>query len=452
MRALAHPKLKEVNERALADLKEHHFTLPSCKEAFKRLQAFYLKKGRILTWKELIADASISPDSIKNIRSREVKRKNLEKHDASLKLPRNYDEYSSLISTLHFNSQHYQLIEFQNELTKKLSDGTVTKDKLERILKFATKSLDTIKEIDNGVGNLVKLNKKNVRDILRNFYVKLKNNWFIPTGYKAFDSKNLGIPLDSYFLLSAKTGAGKSSLALDMAIKMKMKGARVCFVPLEMSIEQNLLRIGSNLTKIPIVEIVNNLKSYYRPIMHKVDKLLEETDDNPSCFHFYEPEVDETVVDILNTLKVGKYDIIIVDYIGLTAPLDSNEAKDLGLASRFAKVYATANKTIVCYLAQLDEEKARVRYARKLVEDASNAWIWKQTKEEVAELGYIQITQKKARNQDPFSFKLKANLACCRLSTYRDGDTGDQKLDKKLDKQQEPIEDISSDVPTDSDI
>jgi hypothetical protein len=113
------------------------------------------------------------------------------------------------------------------------------------------------------------------------------------------------------------------------------------------------------------------------------------------------------------------------------------------MASRFAKVYATNNKTCVVYLQQLDEDKNRVRYARKLAEDASNAWYWYQTKEDIAELGYIQVDQKKARNQNPFPFRLKADLSVCNFTDYDGEDDGvlestkkrkGKTLSKKLDE------------------
>ena len=425
LRALCHKDLIKVNQRVLAEIKEYHFSIPEYKEAFRRIQALYIKKGHILTWKELMADASLSSETHRILRAKEIKRKKLSKHDASLNLPSEYKEYGAFVEALTIGSKLASLISLQNKLTTMLSSPEkVSPDKIDSIIKFVDSKMNSLSQLTSSAGNLVKLNKSTVRSRLKEFHKKLKNNYFLPTGFTAFDNMNLGIPLDSYMLIAGKTGSGKSTLALCLAANWKKAGARVCFVPLEMSVEQNLLRLGSMLSGIKITDIVSNLKAYYKPLMKKLDIFLEEKPDDPSCLHFYEPDVDETVIDILNTLKLGQYDVIIIDYIGLTAPLDDNEAKDLGMASRFAKVYATNNKTAIVYLQQLDDDKNRVRYARKLAEDASNAWYWYQTKDDIAELGYIQIDQKKARNQNPFPFRLKADLSCCSFTNYDGEDDG----------------------------
>ena len=443
IKSICNKKRRKINERVLASLKEDHFTNEFYKHAFRRLNSYYAKKGRILTWKELIVDTTLPLEVRRRLRAREVKRKKLKKHDSSIGLPSNFEEYSVLIDSLIDDAKQVNLIEIQNYLTDKLGKEDLDSNELEKIFDGMFVTIDKIKTLKSQTGSIFKLNKKNIKDTLTEFQSKLKNHFFIPTGFRDFDSINIGIPRDSYLLISAKSSAGKSTLSLQLAINMKNAGARVCFVPLEMSKEQMLLRMASNLLSIEISTLIKNFGKYKKKIIKKLSKFVQ-SNDSPECLEFYVPEPEHTLVDVLTALKTSNYDVVYIDYISLLAPLDNDDQKSLNMASRYAKAYATNNQTIIALLAQLDEDTNRVRYARALTENASNSFVWNETAEEINELGYITVRQPKARNQNPTPFKLKTELKYFKMSNHVEEGYDDYDDDND--------DDNDGDIPNEDDI
>jgi len=434
LRSLTVSKKKDLSEKIIANLSPDHFVLDTYKLAFKRLHSLYLKKGRLLTWKELIFDSSL-PERVRDkLRIREIKRQQLSTKDKALLLPRTYDEVTVLLESNWYNAVHSRIIKLQNKLTEDLSRSPGNEE-INRIYEEVEKSLTDIKSLSSTSGTILHLSKPIIRDTMAGFRHRLKNNFFLPTGFKDFDNKNLGIPLDSYFLISGKTGSGKSTLALQLALNMKRSGARVCFLPLEMSVEQMLIRIASSLMQVGITKIVKNFDYYEKKVVKSINKFMKKEDNSPECFDFYLPEAGETLVDVLIKLKPYQYDIIFVDYVNLLSPLDREDWKSLDKAGRAAKVWATNNKTVVCLLAQLDAEKETVRYSKALEEHASNMWVWPENKDKIAEVGYITIKQPKARNQDPFTFKLSVDLSISRISNYTNGSS-------VVNKQADGLDDI----------
>lgn len=455
LRALCNPKRHEINEALLADLREEHFSSISYRETFKRILNYYAKKNRILTWKEIIADSAI-PEKIRTkLRAQEVKRRKLSDHDQSLILPNKEPEYRSLLDSLFIESKKAQLIEVQNFLTEKLDKSNLTVDDIDKIFFETEGRIDRIKTLSSGVGQMFQLSNKNVKRSLDDFYEKVQNQFFLPTGFKGFDTINVGIPRDSLFILSGKTGTGKSSLATQLAINMKRNGARVANVQLEMSVEMNLYRIASNFLGLPPNEISKEYPKYRKKLLKKFDKFINTDDD--SCLDYYIPDADHTIIDVFTALKPSHYDIIIVDYLTLLAELKaSSEAAGWSKSTRYAKMFSTNNLCVSCILLQLDDEANRVRYSRGIVEHASNSWMWNESKEDIAELGYITINQKKARNQNDKKFRLKADLACCKFTDYDGEEEPEERRErhsyKDKKKKFDGKEPIEEDIPNEDDI
>jgi len=452
LRALTISKKESINEKIIANLSEEYFSTSLYKIAFRRLNNFYLKNGRILTWKELIADSSFPSSLRRKLRAREVKRKKLCKFDSFLILPKNYDEYQNILGSVSYDAKQIKLIEFQNYLTENVGEKNSEKKQIDDILSQCSSTVENIRSLGETSSYMFDVTDKNVREKLKKFYKKLKSGFYLPTNFSDFDSRNLGIPLDSYFLLAARTGCGKSSLALQLGINMKRFGARVCFVPLEMSIEQMLIKLGSNLIGVPVNKIVANLKHYYKPMIKRIRKFIGSSEDSSECFYFYEPSLSETLDQCLSVLKPYKFDIIFIDYINLMAPMGGKEDwRALDEAGRYAKRFATNNQTVICLLAQLDETEKRVRYSRALAEHSSNAWYWFESKEEIAELNAIKIYQKKARNQNPFSFRLSTDLAISSFKTCLREEGSERNYKRKKGKVNKLAKGMD-DLPSNSDV
>ncbi len=370
LKSLTRQKKALLNEKIFPNLKKDHFTIPLYRKTFKRLNAYYIKRGRILSWKELISDSTLPEKLRLKLKAKEVKRKKLKRYDSSVLLPSNFKEYSTLLVNLNNNSRHMGLVELQNDLTAKLNTQDLTIDTIENILFSTENKIDKIKRLSSGEnGQLFHLTKANVKSNLDVFHRKMEDMFFLPTGFKEFDDKNLGIPKDSFFVISGKSGSGKSSLAVQLSINWKKAGLRVCFIPLEMSIEQMLFRIAANLIGVSIVNLVKDYKQYRIKILRAIGKFVSGKDDG-ACLDFYVPDVDETYIDSLQILLSGNYDVIIDDYITLNAPVDPDDHKNLSMISRYSKVFSTNNSICTVALAQLDEQYERIRYSRAVSENS----------------------------------------------------------------------------------
>lgn len=427
IRALTNSKLADISEKVLADLSPDLFISESYRLAFERLLFYYTNKSRLLTWPEIINDETIPEKARSVLRGAEIKRKSLKNKDSSLCLPSSIVEIRSHIDTLAVKAKKNRLVEIQNTLTEKLSKK-LSKKEIDEIYTETVSSLEKGSRLSEKDRVLYKGVKEEIKETIINFGIKLKNRFFIPTGFTEFDKINMGIPKDSYFLISGKTGSGKTSLALQLAVNMKNNGARVCWIPLEMTTEQMLLKLASNLLKVKTNDLVKDFDSYKKKIYRTLTKFY---DDECACLHFYMPDLEDTLVDVLQTLKPLSYDVIYVDYLGLLAPIPAQtEARSFDLAGRYAKVFATTNQCIVCLLAQFDDDANRVRYSRALVEHASNAWQWFENKDDIAESGYLEIRQKKARGQDPRSFKVRADLATSSFSDFIEDEVYNEESDE----------------------
>lgn len=422
LRAICNSKHPDLGEFLMMELREDHFLEEAYKKVYQRVQSYYNRSGRILSWKELLMDTSLSTKVLDKLKSAETKRKQLTKADDGLLIPKRPEETLNLLETIRLEAQRVNLVEFQNKLTQQISKlgSDLTTQNTSGIIHYAMSNIETISGLGGGTGNIMFTPKMDFKKYIKQFQLKLKTKRLLPTGFSVFDRENHGLPKTANWLIAAKTGCGKSSLALQIAMNVFQMGARVCMVSLEMDEDENLTRVASNLTGIPSNRLIGEFDAYKKKIYTAWRDFFKP--NGAATFDFYTPEESETLVNILSTLKPYKYDIIIIDYITLVAPMDNEGWKSLDKAGRYAKVFATNNKTIICLLAQLDSSKNDVRYARALMEHASNCWKWHEDQEEIKELGYIQIRQPKARGQNPFSFKLKADLSCTRFSDINSSD------------------------------
>lgn len=445
---------KKFVKKELQNLDTKLFTTELYIIAFKRANSLYKNKGKLPTFKEIVNDLALSSEVRRKLKLKEIKRNKLKKHDESLALPSSLSEYRNVISKVRFKSTKNNLISFQNELTDRLKNINSEHD-LSKLISECESSIIDLQSISRDTSsNLYRLNKKNISRLFKSFGNQIENDFFLPTGFKGFDNLNIGLPKDTFFLLAGMSGTGKSSLMINLALNMKKLGARVCIIPYEMSIESNLIRVGANITNTNITDIVSNYRHYEKDLIQKVSKVLYSKDD-ASCIDFYDPELGETIDVVLTKLLPYRYDIIFIDYINLVPFMGGDnvsEAVALSKASKYAKSYARKTGTRVCYLAQFDDTEKRVRYSRAMQEDASNYWYWNQSLEEIEELGYIKIIQKKARNQSPKSFKLKPDLACCKYYDYSSKDLESDYAKKiKKSKSMEGFDNLD-DIPNEEDI
>lgn len=367
VKALCSPSRDAVNREIISEIKPDYFTSNTYRKSIRLIREHYEETGEFFTWSEFLKTEKLGESQAKKIRALEQRRKTLAKKDDSLLLPKKDKEsYTTFIKRIQHDARHIKLIELQNTLSDKL-ETDMDEGSLEPLLNLVR---DTVEEIDNlkiNKGVLFKVNKGTIREKLKGFYKNLKENFFIPTGFSEFDELNIGIPLSSLFVMAAPTGCGKSSMCLQYLMNAVRAGAKVCLLPLEMSEEEMLLKMASNLLEVPTNELVRDLKRYYKKIVKALVKFLSESE---GCFHFYTPDIDETLPMVLMKLKNNHYDIIAVDYINLLAGMEKEKWLALDAAGIYAKRFAGKYKTQIVFLAQLDKNTGDTRYSKALMEHA----------------------------------------------------------------------------------
>jgi archaellum biogenesis ATPase FlaH len=415
IRSLTDRRRKKISKEIIGEVRPEWFSIPRYKKALQLIKDEYANTNSFLTWASLLKHPSLNEKSAKYIRTKEIRRMSLRKEDPSLALPSTAKEYRDFFSRAQSDARHAKLVELSNKLSQDLSEE-MEPDRVNRLIDLVQDTTSWCNTLKESHGKLFEVSKELVQDTLKSFYKELtRGRFFMPTGFKAFDTINLGIPLDSLFLIMGVTGSGKSALALTLCVNgKKLAGARVCFVPLEMSVEQMLLRLGSHLLRVPVTDIVKSLKKYYNPMVKAISEFIADAGpDGQACFDFYVPDMDDSLPDILHSLETRSYDMICIDYAKLIPPppgLKEHEALDRGAA--FAKRWSSTHRCIVMHINQLDEQTDNIRYSKAVKEHGSNCFSLDGNPDSIRDNGYVTIRQPKARNQSNHPFRLKADLAC----------------------------------------
>jgi len=234
----------------------------------------------------------------------------------------------------------------------------------------------------------------------------------IPTGIRDFDEDNGGWLRGSLVSMGATSGAGKSAVALNVALNQAYKGYRVMFVPLEMSRQELECRAlaaisGIDNTRILQRKLTENEKTYVKDRWTEWEYKVKKRKGRLSI---YKPDDEVSVNDIFNVANVYRPDVLYIDYASLLKEADEDDAwKALGRVSRKSKLNAEATNRVNVLLVQINDE-GKIRYARKIGEDSSSCWIWNAPHSERAKnVGKIKIEQFKSRNNNSKPFFIGMN-------------------------------------------
>jgi replicative DNA helicase len=397
-------------------------------EVYSRVTMLAKERGHFVKWAELLTDPVL----------KETTRKRLQRFKKSAITDR--DDLTGQIKQLH-NYRRLRAMWFAAEHTfEQLKRDHVDPDRLhlqinEKLLEASTTGDSS--EWFTHIGGDDKVAQRFVKKLLNNKIREI----YIPTGFRAFDARNIGIPRQSFFLVAAETSAGKSVLAHQVGSKMAEAGARVCIISLEMSNvetgQRHLSRIASiNMNKIidpTKISKPRKNKAYRRWIRwHKTIK------SRGGLLSIFAPQEDLTIEQILIILKPFDYDVIIIDYIGLLKGIDEADyPRLLGRVARLGKRHAANTNSVVMACAQLSSEGI-LRYSRAMQEHAQNMWIWTYSEEERVNK-IIKIRQPKSRNQEPFTFFVREDFAHMRMKDLNDKETRRIRDQIKQARQQKQI-------------
>jgi len=182
-----------------------------------------------------------------------------------------------------------------------------------------------------------------------------------PTGYESIDRMTGGFHPGDLMILAARPGVGKSALALNLGQKMAEGGRPVAIFSLEMSAEQNILRILSmesdlstnEIQAMKFDELGGNEKAFKLQIaINKINKEKIYIDDTSAL------RLSDIVVKT-RKLKAAEpqLGLVIIDYLGLiTAPGRGNSSsrqQEVSDITRGLKTLAKDLEVPILCLAQL---------------------------------------------------------------------------------------------------
>jgi len=174
---------------------------------------------------------------------------------------------------------------------------------------------------------------------------------FLKTGLPDLDRKIIGFGETDYWILAARTGLGKTTLALNISFDLAKRGVPVLFISLELSVSMLYKKIISAESKIDFTNILSG------ELTDNEKSTISNTVDHIHRKPFY--CIDDTGGDIDNILLrcsefINKKDVrlVVLDYVQLLAQGD-NKHSVLSDISRKIKLFALLNKVPFLVVAQL---------------------------------------------------------------------------------------------------
>lgn len=416
---------KKAGVKLLASLSDEYFGYPPAKEAFIRISNLARQKCESsMSWAELCSDPSID-ESTRKILSQYKK--------PPIKTER---EVNGIISSLDKYRKVRSMYGLAEDILKTIRAPKVDVEKLlEESNNKITKARTNVntEECFTHIG-LNGNSDKIVREVLSG-----SKQSYIPTGFKAFDDRNVGVPIGEVTMIGANTSGGKTAVGLQMCINMARIGARVCNVSLEMSKHAIMQRRLANISNTSMGKMIKpkslspREKQHIAACYREYKSLLKRRKGFET---FLNPDEDISIEELLFTLKPYDYDVIFIDYIGLLKGVDGDDQwKQLGAAARFAKRFASINNIAIVILAQLSEEGI-IRYSKQLKEHAALFFSWVRDNNS-RESHVLDISLQKSRNQAEFNFQLIEDFE---TMIVRDLDSSEKTLLNKHQQQQQQTE------------
>lgn len=194
---------------------------------------------------------------------------------------------------------------------------------------------------------------KTFHDAYTEFYLQLSEpDTSLKTGWRDFDLKMGGFQRGGLYAISARTGAGKTDLALNLAIKFSKKFT-VVYCSQEMPRAQIMRRVVSRATKINNIRLRDrNLSPEEYAELNKAYALLKE--------HTHLVIDEGQSIDIAGIeQRIVKYrpDALFIDHLGLMKhPQRKNQWEGIAETTKALKALAMKYKIVLFELVQRSRE------------------------------------------------------------------------------------------------
>lgn len=385
-------------QKLWVNLTAKHFATEIGSLAFKRIQNHFKRHGELPSWSGLLSDPGL-PDRVRGAL------KTFKTPPA--RVPKNV---KALANSLEVYRKKRGLDSLSRLISEQLSaEG----NEVDGILDNISKSFADIGRADTSLKTHTIGTGDTARELVTAI-LKGKVQQFVPTGFRAYDSINYGIPIGSMMIVAGASGSGKSAVMGTLGRNMASRAARVLFAPLEMETDAMIQRelatqTGINLTKFLNPKIAMTLAEK-KKALKKYDMLSRQIRRTGGKLTFWEQDQQATLDAILGYAKAHGYNVVMIDYVGLLAGTDGDDqVRAFSRITKQCKLWAKNNKAIVILAAQLNDE-GKIKYSRAMHEDASTMWTFIRTAQD-KEQNTVTVDQGKSRQQSDHQLRLFMDLA-----------------------------------------
>ena len=235
---------------------------------------------------------------------------------------------------------------------------------------FLARAQERVKAITDGsiVGNikdmkeiLDNVQKKALKDSETRKKLKLIEPWLTGNscGYEDIDKLTMGFHAGDYILMAARPSVGKTTLALNMACRMGLRGIPVCIFSLEMSQEQlgmKLLSMQCKLTTFEINSIMTGKDTDYTR-KSRLETAYEQLAQAPIYMDDTDPSLDSICAKVRKARrKYPDLGMVVIDYIGLirnSGNKSYNRQNEVSDISRSLKLLANETQVPMLVLSQM---------------------------------------------------------------------------------------------------
>lgn len=374
---------------------ETFFHYPPCKAAYERIRSISKKRGKIVSYNDLLEDPALD-EEFRDV-LREAKRISARTEDAAKELVTGLDKYRKT----------RELFFMAKNVLEKLKE---TKVDVDLLLDEVTNAVTKTRSREN-VGEIILSVGKDATGLdLIDEALSTEDDVMLKTGFKDFDEINGGLPAEGVLLLAATTSGGKSAVRMNLMKNMYLLNKVSCLtVSLEMNAKKETRRLLSSLTGIQYWKYTKQkLDAAERKASRRAWKKFHTHGVENECnYALICPTRGLTITSLLMLVKPYGYKVIAIDYISLLEGLsDDRQWQVLSEITRECKVFSAENHCLVILLAQLDSDDDRVRYSKGITENVDSALIWNYSKQEQRDLGILPVKQLKARDGQLFPFDL----------------------------------------------
>ena len=258
---------------------------------------------------------------------------------------------------------------------------------------------------------------------------------FMKTGINFIDSQQGGLGRGRLYTLGANSGGGKSTIANALCLNMFLggmspldvfhrgKAATGCYSinynSFELGRAECMLRTQASLTRIPHDRFqLQKLTAKERTFSDKTfAAFLRHGEQHEKRFEYNCPSRDINIPQLISMIEPLSFDVVVVDYINLMAPINPKEGLwwNIGEAFRLMKRFAERTRCAVIMVVQTDDETKDIKYAKSIKHHSDGVWIWSWGEKEKA-TRILEIEQTKLRNFEPKKFNLAAEFEYCTFS------------------------------------